>query len=282
MVRPLSQLRNDVKNRIIAVILCAGEGKRLRKTIKNIPKPLIQINSLGNKSILHHNIDLLLKMGVYKIAIVKGHLGEKIDEFLEHLVIENLNLQEKLILIDSLEQYKLGPLYSFLSITRDKNIFQDKYVYLIIPGDTIFQYDLLNEIFSVFHEKIKGNLEYPLIFYRKIEVISLKQKTQSERISLIDLEETGSKKFLKTIKQEAFQNLSNSEVIDQIIPIFLFSYHFIHDIIDIEKQLSVTTIKGILNHLIKRGSKIGAIEIDKDYDFYDIDTKLDLFEIQKF
>lgn len=277
----LSLQKNDVKNIIIVVILCAGEGKRLNEIIKDIPKSLIKINALGNKSILHHTIELLHKLGVFQIAIVKGHLGKKIDEFFDLLTKNNMQLKEKLILIDSLEQYKLGPLYSFLSITKHKNIFQDKYHYLIIPGDTVFQYDLIYEIISILDEKYKLRLIYPLIFYRKIKVSSLRQRTKSESISIIELKKINSQKFLKSINQVKLDDLSNAEFINQIIPVFLFPYQFIQEIINMVKLISVHTIKEIVNQLIIRGSKILAIMIDDDYNFYDIDTELDLIEIEK-
>jgi len=277
----LSLQKNEVRNIVLAVILCAGEGKRLSEIITDIPKPLIKINVLGNKAILHHTIDLLHKLGVFRIIIVKGHLGKKIEDFFELLIKENIKLKEKLFLIDSLELYKLGPLYSFLSITKDKIVFQDKYKYLIIPGDTIFQYDLLNEILSILDEKTKLMQTYPLIFYRKIRVKSLKQRTKSKSISIIDLKEIKSQKFLKRINEVQLDSLSHHEFINQIIPIFLFTYQFIQEIIDMEKLVSVKTIKEIVNKLIMKGSKILAIKIDDDYNFFDIDTSQDLIEIEK-
>ena len=62
---------------------------------------------------------------------MKGHLGSKIDEFIYSIKKENPDLEKKLVIIDSGIQYKLGPLYSFLSITKVENIFNRNYIFII-------------------------------------------------------------------------------------------------------------------------------------------------------
>ncbi len=122
----LSQPNNDLKNSLFTVILCAGEGVRFKEITYKTPKPLIKINVLDKKPILHYTIDLLIKLSVNRIAIVKGYLGNKIDEFIDILERENTDLKEILFMVDAKDEYKLGPLYSFLSITKNKQLFQSK------------------------------------------------------------------------------------------------------------------------------------------------------------
>ena len=277
----LSQQNNEIISIVHAVILSAGEGKRLGEITDKIPKSLIKINTLGNKSILHYTIDLLLKLGVHRIAIVIGYLGNKIDQSIDLLKKDNKILKQTLVLIDASGQYKFGPLYSFLSITKNENVFQSQFIYLVIPGDTIFQYDLLREIFALLSENSQLILKYPLIFYRKIKGMSLKQTTNSEFISLIDLEEVDFQKFLTKIKKVKLKSIHDSNNMKQIIPIFLFPYSFIQEIINTEKKISAKTIKEVINHLLKQGTKILAFKVDSDYKFYDIDTKLDLSKVEK-
>ena len=282
MVILLSQPDKEFLEKITPVILCAGEGVRLNflKEIK-IPKPLILINALDNKPILLHIIDLLLRVGVKRIAIVKGYLGNKIDDFLDKLKQERADIKEKLVGVDASDQYKLGPLYSFLSITKNNNLFRRNYIYLILPGDTIFEYELLNEIFSLLEENFKLKQKDPIIFFRKIIGSYLKQKDKSEQISCIDIEKINSKRFLKSIKQVKVSTISNSESFNQIIPIFLFPWDFIKEIIKAEKEISVKTIREAVNHLIKQGNRIFVVKIDNKYNFYDIDNKFDLIELEK-
>lgn len=49
-----------------AIILAAGKGERLRSIVKEIPKPMVEING---KPILEHNIELLKSYGIVDIYI---------------------------------------------------------------------------------------------------------------------------------------------------------------------------------------------------------------------
>lgn len=66
-----------------AIILAAGEGKRMRPLTEEIPKPLVKV---AGKTLLHHLVSKLPKE-VDEIVLVIGYLGDKIrehcrDEFL--------------------------------------------------------------------------------------------------------------------------------------------------------------------------------------------------------
>ncbi len=61
-----------------AIFLAAGMGNRFGKS--NLPKPLLKV---GGKTIIEHSLDSVIKEGgVEDIAIVTGHLGEKIKKTL--------------------------------------------------------------------------------------------------------------------------------------------------------------------------------------------------------
>ena len=62
-----------------AVVLCGGEGMRLRPLTKNIPKPLIKIN---NKPILYYIISHLLDSGIHDLYIATGYRSNKIEDFM--------------------------------------------------------------------------------------------------------------------------------------------------------------------------------------------------------
>jgi len=112
--------KNEFKENLSIVILCAGEGKRLKKITKSTPKPLLKIKSLRNEILLQNTIFKLINLGIKQIAIITGHLGDIIQNFISNLVKENKYLLNKLEIINSEGQYRLGPLYSFLSITKIK------------------------------------------------------------------------------------------------------------------------------------------------------------------
>jgi len=271
-----------LKKKIIAIILCAGEGIRLKKITKKIPKPLIKLKGLNNISILEHTINILINLGTFRIAIVKGHLGSKIDEVISSIKNKSSILKKKLVIVDSGNQYKLGPLYSFLSITKRKNLFRKKSIYMVIPGDTIFQFNLLNQIFGNVMNNFDLIQKFPLIFYRKILVSDLREQQVSKAISIADIEKKEFKSFLRGFNQYGLQDLSDSDIISQIIPVFIFSFGFINNVIDFEKKISVNTIREMINYMIKNGKEIIAIKIEKEINFYDIDYEVDLIRFEDF
>ena len=59
-----------------AVILCAGEGERLRPLTLTTPKPLLPI---GNKPLIEHTIEWLARYGIHDLFINLHYLGETIE-----------------------------------------------------------------------------------------------------------------------------------------------------------------------------------------------------------
>ena len=60
---------------ITVVILCGGEGLRLRPITKEIPKPLVNIN---NKPILSYIIEYLITSGFNNLIFATGYLSNKL------------------------------------------------------------------------------------------------------------------------------------------------------------------------------------------------------------
>lgn len=281
MVILLSPLKNDLLKNIIVIILCAGEGTRLKKFTKEIPKPLIKVKSLNNKPILHHTINLLFKLGIQQIALVKGHLGHEIDEFLDSFIQDNPSLKTKLTVIDSENKYKLGPLHSFLSITKDRSIFKEGSIYLLIPGDTIFEFELINKLLSSLSEHSAQLKQNPIIFYRKIKTTRFLKKTNKKIISIAELINKDGGEYLKCIKTVNLSEVYHLEFIRLMIPLISFSHDFVDYILKLDKLLKFNTVKKVLNHVASKGLKILAIKIEKSGMFHDIDNELDLLELNK-
>ena len=61
-----------------ALILCGGEGLRLRPITEEIPKPMVKIN---NKSILGYIIDHICTFNFDEIVIATGYRSSKIEEY---------------------------------------------------------------------------------------------------------------------------------------------------------------------------------------------------------
>ena len=75
----------------IALILCAGHGKRLNPITLTTPKPLLKINEI---TLLENCIKLIQSLGINKILINTFYLSKKIEEFLKD---RKFNLEIKII-----------------------------------------------------------------------------------------------------------------------------------------------------------------------------------------
>lgn len=161
-------------------------------------------------------------------------------------------------------------------------IFKKSNLFLVIPGDTIFEFNLLNELIITLMNNSNLIQEYPIIFYRKIKVNILKEnhnkiiQKSPKFISIIQIERKNSKTFLRAIQQEDLRVLQDIEFIRQVIPVFLFNFKIVSEFLKLKGKVSVNTIWEIINYMISNGEKIIAVEIDNRFEFYDIDSKLDL------
>jgi D,D-heptose 1,7-bisphosphate phosphatase len=61
-----------------AVILAGGRGTRLGDMTLEIPKPMLLV---GNKPLLHHQVDLLIKYGVKDIILLVNYLKDPIENY---------------------------------------------------------------------------------------------------------------------------------------------------------------------------------------------------------
>ncbi len=278
----MSLLENKLKEKLTIVILCAGEGKRLKKISKNTPKPLLKIKGLENESILQNTIFKLIKLGIKQITIIIGHLGSKIREFVSILTKKDPSLQNKLVIINSENQYKFGPLYSLLSITKNKTIYNKNNYYLLIPGDTLFDLNLLREILSIISKNYESIQKYPFVFYRNIVIERLRETHKKNKVIFnAELERSGSEIVLKRIIPLKIRNIRSEARVNEIIPVFALTYDLINEILNLKDQIPVNTVWETLNYLISNKKKIITFNIESKYKFYDIDEKNDLKKLKK-
>ena len=278
----LLQHKNKLKEKITSIVLCAGEGARAKNIAENIPKPLIKVKSLKNQSILSLIISNLMNLKLDPIVVVTGHLGEQITDFVNSPQIKNQYDEESILIHSSGVRYKLGPLYSFLSITTNNQIFKDDKIFMVFPGDTVFDYKLLREILDLLLENYSQVIHKSIIFYRKIRTDILKKKLEKyypnyeKSISYLKIEEKNSKTIVKEIFQEKLSSISNEEVINQIIPIFIFSSEYVKIIKDLTSTVRFRYIREVVNLMIIKKKRFFALSVSPEYNFYDIDTYLDL------
>lgn len=276
-IQLLPQEKNKEKN-IIPIILCAGKGTRYGKITRKIPKPLIKINALNNITILHHLIRELSILRASKIAVVTGYLSEQIEAFLDNLIKKHRNLKDKLLLVHSGEDYKKGPLFSLLSIIKNKVIYKKDKVFIVFPGDTIFTTELLKEIFSFIYKNFDLVLTSPHIFYQEIQAKNLYKSYKGgiNFISILESDETKPKIKIKEIKKIDINSVPNEIYLKRIIPILVLNCSFLEILNKLSKSNPVEEIREILNVYLKQCQNLFVYKIDSKKKFYDIDTIDDL------
>jgi dTDP-glucose pyrophosphorylase len=107
------------KNKFVGVILAAGQGSRITPLNLKYPKPLLPV---CNKPIMEYQIDEMRNLGIRKVYIVIGHLGNKIQEYFksgQHLGLEITYVKQKEQLgiahaVGQLEPYIKDPFLLFL------------------------------------------------------------------------------------------------------------------------------------------------------------------------
>jgi len=269
------------------VILCAGEGKRAKGIADDLPKPLIKVESLKNQSILTILISHLYRFGIKPIVIVTGYLSKQIEKEIISFQAKNTYKSKTIIINNAGNRYKLGPLHSFLSITRNKRVFKTNNLFLVIPGDTIFTYKLMEELLNLFEENYAEVNQNSIIFYRRTTKLALNKETEkfgpmrNKMLSCVRTKEKDSKQYVKEIYQRNINTLSDEEEFNQIIPAFIITYDYVKKFSNLASKIKLNKIIDAIKSSIKNDMEFLACRVKSDQNFYDIDTALDLASVNR-
>jgi NDP-sugar pyrophosphorylase family protein len=282
----LQEKKNNSKDTSV-ILLCAGKGTRFGEITSSLPKALLKIDPL-DQVLLEHTIHQLEQFNIEKIGIVTGHLSEQIRTYIHKITKDDEALRQKIVIIDSNDQYQKGPLYSFLSIRHTEDFYIPNQLYLVIPGDTYFETEILKNILDVVKKNKSTAMNSPLIFYRTLKVKELLEKVEHKEyvkdksISYVELNQDNLRKTLIQIKTSKVRDFDEFRTIEQILPIISIPYNFIEKITNIIKEKSLNTLRGILNYLSSKGRNIIAINIPSKGFFCDIDKKSDLKNLRNY
>jgi len=130
-----------------AVILAAGEGKRLRPLTRSRPKALIPV---GNRPVIDYVIDALLACGIREIIVVVGYRKEQ--------VIRHLNtLDEQVEVV--VQEKQLGTAHALL---QAKDLLKGRF--LVLPGDNFINSASIARIRDVRNAVLVKEHPYPSNF----------------------------------------------------------------------------------------------------------------------
>lgn len=108
-----------------AMILCAGFGTRMCDLTKDTPKPML---SLGNATILEHNIKHLVGLGINKLIINLHYLPDKITSCMG----DGSALGAKI-----LYSHESSPLGTAGAVKKAECLFGGEHEFLVLYGDIV-------------------------------------------------------------------------------------------------------------------------------------------------
>jgi len=116
-----------------AVILAAGQGRRLWPHTQNVPKCLLTI---GGKTILEYQVEALLSQKVERITVVIGYESDRVREV----------LGPKINYIENKHFRKTSSMYSLWLARREA-----QHGFLALNGDVLFHRGILESLMSSPH-----------------------------------------------------------------------------------------------------------------------------------
>jgi NDP-sugar pyrophosphorylase family protein len=147
---------------IEVLILCGGEGKRLRSVISDVPKPMAPI---GTKPFLDYLIELVSRQGFKNFCFLTGYKSEKIFSYFQ-LNFKNLNTRF------SEEETQLGTGGAIFQAIENSKFEK----FLILNGDTFFNINLKSFVIN----SIEGTLK-----------LALKNMADASRYGRVECDNTG-------------------------------------------------------------------------------------------
>jgi len=253
-----------------AVILAAGEGKRLRPFTETMPKVMLPV---ANKPILEHILDALKNTEITEIILVIGYKKEVIMEYFKEYKGIKINyvIQDK----------QLGTAHALL---KAKNYIKNSFV--VIPGDNIIDKKSIVKLiknksdYSILIKENPHPSKYGVVLIEKGKLKNLVEKPSKEMGKFIS---TGIYKFPKTIFNEieklrsqgiydlsaVIECLINQEkTIDTILAESWMDIVYPWDLININETM-MHKIKSSTGGIIDNGVTIkGDVSIGKETKIY--------------
>ena len=140
---------NKTKNPIIeyAVLFCGGKGSRLGSIGKKKNKSLILVH---NKPIIFYIISKLLKSNINKIIFPLGYKGGHVKKYVQKQFSNHI---DKFIFVNTGVNSEISE-----RLVKIKKYFSKDKIVLLVNGDTIFDFNLLNFVKSHITSKKKISL----------------------------------------------------------------------------------------------------------------------------
>ena len=158
-----------------AVILCAGEGLRLRPFTYSEPKVMIPV---GNKPIVQYVVEALARNGMREIVMVVGYKKERIMSYFEDGKDFGVDIEY------TVQKKQLGTAHA---LTSARELLRDDFV--ILPGDNIIDSKAVSDLMA----------------QKKANSVLITESAQPSKYGVVVLSEG----IIKQIVEKPEQNISN-------------------------------------------------------------------------
>ena len=184
-----------------AIILAAGQGRRLLPLTRNRPKCLLKV---GGKTILEHQMERLARSGIDDVTVVTGYQAEKI-----HLLLSG-----RVTYIHNDDCLVTSSLYSFW-LARESA----KDGFIVLNSDVLFHEEILYNLLVSPHPDVLA-MEYNQRLGEeemKIQVNNGKVKNMSksltkfsgENVGIVKFSKKGAEKLLQTVEANVKAGIVN-------------------------------------------------------------------------
>ena len=138
----------------VALILCAGFGKRLNPLTLNTPNPLLEINNI---TLIENCINLVIKLGIKKIFINTFHLSDQIIDFIKknNFPIDIQIIKDGKEILDT-----GGGILNMMNQSQNND-------FLIFNPDTLWNSNYIKEINEMMNFYFSNNLNNILMLTNK-------------------------------------------------------------------------------------------------------------------
>jgi len=179
-----------------AVILAAGEGKRVRPLTRSRPKAMIPV---ANHPIIEYVIEALVKNGIRDIVVVVGYRKEQVTRFLNQLEVP----------IDVVVQDKqLGTAHALKC--AESKIHED---FLVLPGDNYIDPQSIGRIKDVPNAMLVKEHPHPsnfgVVFLKDGLVSHIIEKPEHSQSLMVS---TG----VYSLKRDFFHQIQGNDITDTI------------------------------------------------------------------
>ncbi|MBW2315322.1 MAG: phosphocholine cytidylyltransferase family protein [Deltaproteobacteria bacterium] len=127
-----------------AVVLSAGQGRRLLPLTKSLPKCLLQV-APGGGTVLDVQLDTLSRCGIEKVTVMVGFGAEQVEQHLAEHKPEGLDVE---LVLNPLHPHSDNLVSAWLATFRVEGDF------VLLNGDTLFEAEVLQRMIAAEGAKV--------------------------------------------------------------------------------------------------------------------------------